>query len=233
MSINILHNKIACGCTLIFSVCSLIATLAQAETEIRHSADLPEYRVGETFIFTNNRVEHIEKNDGDMITISSRKGQQYVRHRNFLLPVIQWQLAGKSGHRTIHGNADDLWPLSIGNSASFRVLTRIYDDVKQHEIRRVALWRCHVAAQENIHVSAGKFSSYRIICDHFSKHSMRILRRHTWHYSPAVGHYVRRDVKNFLTGDHYHYELLASLPPGHNNALRIKAIENNSLSEKK
>jgi len=189
-----------------------------------YAADLPNYQVGETFIFSNKRVERVEKNEGDLITFTTRKGRQYVRHRNIVLPIIEWQLAGKTGRRTIHGNADELWPLRVGKSASFRILKNIQDDEKQREVRRVELWHCHVADQENIRVIAGEFSSYRIVCDHYSKQSMRILRRYTWHYASAVGHYVRREVNNFFTGNSDHFELVATLPPGKSNALRVKML---------
>jgi hypothetical protein len=91
-------------------------------------------------------------------------------------------------------------------------------------MRRVELWRCHVAAQETIRVIAGEFNSYRIVCDQFSGYDMRILRRRTWHYSPAVGHYVRREVKNFSTGNSHYFELVAALPSGKGNAVRVKSI---------
>jgi len=203
-------------------------TVATAKNEREHVVNLPDYQTGETFIFSNKRIEHIEKTDGERITFSTRKGRQYIRRRNIVLPVIEWQLAGKTGHRTIHGNADKLWPLRVGNSTRFRVLTNIYDNEKQHEIRRVELWSCHVAARENIRVIAGEFNSYRIVCDRYSEQSMRILQRYTWHYSPAVGHYVRREVNNFLTGNGYHFELVATLPPGKSNTRRITTLENTS-----
>jgi len=198
--------------------------IAIAQDEEKHAPSLPEYHVGETFIFSNKRVEHIKHIDDELITLSSRKGHQYVRHHNIVLPIIQWQLANKSGSRIFYGNADKLWPLQVGNSARFRVLTTIRDNEKQRERQRVKLWRCHVAALENIRVIAGEFSSYRIVCDHYSEKSMRILRRYTWHYAPVVGHYVQREVKNFFTGNSHHFELVATLPPGKSNDLRVEAI---------
>jgi len=197
---------------------------ATAQDKEGHAADLPDYRPGETFIFSNKRVEHIKSIDDDLITLASRKDHQYTRHRNIVLPVMQWRMAGKTGRRSVHGNAAELWPLRVGNSAGFRILSEIRDNEKQPSVRRVELWRCRVAAREDIHVPAGEFKSYRIVCDHYSENSMRILQRYTWHYSPAVGHYVRREVKNFFTGDSHSMELVATLPPGKGNALRIKAL---------
>jgi len=218
------HNKITFTCVTAFLVCNI--AVASAQNERGHIVNLPDYQTGETFIFSNKRIEHIEKTDGELITFSTRKGRHYIRRRNIVLPVIEWQLAGKTGHRTIHGNTDKLWPLRIGNSIRFRVLTNIHDNEKQHTVRRVGLWSCHVTAWENIRVIAGEFSSYRIVCDRYSEQSMRILQRYTWHYSPAVGHYVRREVNNFLTGKSHHFELVATLPPGKSNTRRITALEN-------
>ncbi|MCF6217190.1 MAG: hypothetical protein L3J62_01390 [Gammaproteobacteria bacterium] len=205
----------------IFVIACLVVNGAQAKDGI--PAPLPDYEEGETFIFSNKRVEHVEKIEGDLITFSSRKGRHYTRQRNIVLPIIQWQLAGKSGQRTLHGDVNELWPLHVGNQIRFRVLTTVRDDKKQHETRRVELWSCRVPAQENIHVLAGEFASYRIVCDHYSGESMRVLRRYTWNYSPAVEHYVRREVKNFITGDRYQYELASTLRPEQSNSLRIKA----------
>ncbi len=204
----------------IFTIGCLLINGVQAQDEV--PAPLPNYEEGETFIFSNKRVEHVEKIEGDLITFSSRKGRHYTRHRNIVLPIIQWQLAGKRGQRTLHGDVDELWPLRVGNHARFRVLTRVHDNKKQHETRRVELWSCRVPAQENIQVLAGEFASYRIVCDHYSGESMRVLRRYTWNYAPAVEHYVRREVKNFMTGGLYQYELASTLRPEQSNALRIK-----------
>ncbi len=215
-----LGNSVTRVYIAIFALGCLATNGVQAQDEI--SAPLPDYEEGETFIFSNKRVEHVEKIAGDLITFSSRKGRHYTRHRNIVLPIMQWQLAGKHGQRTLHGDVDALWPLHVGNHIHFRVLTTVHDDKKQHETRRVELWSCRVAAQENIQVLAGEFASYRIVCDYYSGESMRVLRRYTWSYSPAVEHYVRREVKNFMTGDLYQYELASTLRPEQSNALRIK-----------
>jgi len=63
------------------------------------------------------------------------------------------------------------------------------------------------------------------VSDHYSEHSMRILKRYTWHYSPTMNHYVRRAVKNFLTGDRHQIELIATLPAAKSIGLRVTALQ--------
>ncbi len=52
----------------------------------------------------------------------------------------------------------------------------------------------------------------------------RILKRRTWFYSPAVGHYVRREDVNFSTGGRSVRSLLAALPAASANEVRIRSI---------
>jgi len=80
------------------------------------------------------------------------------------------------------------------------------------------------AALTTVDVDAGQFSSYQVICVHYSEHSMRILKRYSWHYTHAVNHYVRREVKIFLTGDSHQIELITTLPAAKSNTLRVKAL---------
>jgi len=213
------------GLLFIFSVVALDLSADEGVVDSESWVTLPQYQPGETFLFTNKRVERVEKVTGDLVVFSSRRGHRYVRHRNVVLPIMEWTMVGKSAKRTVYGDAESLWPLAVGKQAGFRVLTTIHDEEKKRDTRHAALWQCHVAALEMIDVTAGQFSSYRIICDHYSEHSMRILNRYTWHYSPAVNHYVRRAVKNFLTGDSHQIELIATLPAAKSNALRVKALQ--------
>jgi len=221
---RMLRSLVTVFFTFCFSTYHLYAGVEVAVNDA--AAALPDYRPGETFVFTNKRIARVEKIAGEWVTFSSRNGHRYVRHRNIVLPIMQWAIVGKNGKRALHGDAGALWPLAVGNRARFSVLTTIHDEEKKRNVKSAALWQCHVAALETVSVVAGVFSSYRIICDHYSAHSMRILKRYTWHYSPVVNHYVRREVTNFFTGERDHFELIATLPAEKSNALRIKALEN-------
>ena len=73
-------------------------------------------------------------------------------------------------------------------------------------------------------VPAGTFAAYPIVCDRFSANSMRVVERLTWHYSPEIGHYVRREARNMGDGVRETNALYAALPPHAANALRIEAL---------
>jgi cytochrome oxidase Cu insertion factor (SCO1/SenC/PrrC family) len=77
-----------------FFIFGLTSATVQGGGEV---ADLPEYEPGETFI---KRIEQVKERDGERVTFATRKGRQYIRNRNIVLPVMQWQLAGKTGRRT-------------------------------------------------------------------------------------------------------------------------------------
>ena len=52
---------------------------------------LPQYELADTFIYDNGRVEQLVSMSGDKLTWSAFEGRQYVRDRNFVVPLLHWE----------------------------------------------------------------------------------------------------------------------------------------------
>lgn len=185
-------------------------------------AGLPGYRPGDTFIFDNRRVERVGRIDGEHVVWRTRSGREYVRHRNFIVPILEWQVRDRIGKRKVFGKPNKLWPLKEGRRVRFRVVTETEDLDGSGRRRTVNLWACKVGDKQLTDTDAGPFETFPIQCERFSHNSMRLIQRHTWHYAPTVGHYVRRETVSFFTGERKEFELAVMLPAHLANDRRIR-----------
>jgi hypothetical protein len=201
----------------------IIAAVTFFLAPLAHANGIPRYEQGQAFIFDNGRVERVDGVDGDRITWAARSGRTYVRDANPIVPILEWSYRGQDGTRRIMGDPDRLWPLSAGRSVQFRAVNETRD--RNDRMRRsVHLWQCSVRAAQDIHVPAGRFEAFPIVCDRYSASSMRVIERLTWHYAPDVGHYVRREARNMSDGVRETYALYAALPPRASNPIRLEAL---------
>ena len=185
-------------------------------------AALPGYRPGDTYIFDNRRVERVGRIDGEHVVWRTRSGREYVRHRNFIVPILEWQVRDRIGKREVFGRPDKLWPLKEGKRVRFRVVTETEDLDGSGRRRTVNLWACKVGDKQLTDTDAGPFETFPIQCERFSHNSMRLIQRHTWHYAPTVGHYVRRETVSFFTGQRKEFDLAVMLPAHLANDRRIR-----------
>jgi hypothetical protein len=172
-------------------------------------------------------VEQLVSMSGDKLTWSAFEGRQYVRDRNFVLPLLHWETVESSGNRRVSDEAGSLWPLEPGKSARFRVLTDVTLKVKEgseRRRRRTELWTCRVLPPAAITVPAGSFDALEIRCEQFSARTMRVLSEERWFYSEEVGHYVARKWVDLSTGRRGGYSLVAKLRGIDANPRRIRSI---------
>jgi hypothetical protein len=205
----------------------LVACLWLGASVAARAAPLPQYETADTFIYDNGRVEQLVSMDGDRLTWSAFEGRQYVRDRNFVVPLLHWETVESSGNRRVPAEARSLWPLEPGKAARFRILTDVAIKVKEgadRHRRRVELWSCRVLPPASITVPAGTFDALEIRCEQFSPRTMRILSEEHWYYSEEVGHYVSRKWVDIATGRRGGYALVTKLRGIDANPRRIRSI---------
>ena len=206
---------------------TLIAWIALAVSVVASGTSLPEYEVGDAFIYDNGRVEQFVSASADRLTWSAFEGRQYVRARNFAVPLLQWETAESRGTRGVSPEAAALWPLEPGKSVRFRVVTDVTRQVKEgvnRHRRRAELWTCRVEPPAPITVPAGTFDALEIVCEEFSSTTMRLLSEERWYYAQDVGHYVSRRWSDLSTGRRGGYSLVTKLRGMEANPRRIRSI---------
>lgn len=207
-----------------------IASLSLALAEGGGASSLPDYQLQDTFIYDNGRVEQLASSDGEALTWSTLEGRKYVRDRNFVVPLLQWETEESRGTRRASPEARLLWPLKPGKAIRFRVRTdvTIQKHVGSPQRRRGAeLWSCRILPPSPITVPAGTFDSTEVRCEQFSPYTMRILSVERWYYCEEVGHYVARSWVELSTGRSASYALVAALRGMEANPRRIRSILSN------
>lgn len=184
----------------------------------------PVYEKGQAFIYTNRRVERFVSAEDSQLTWKSRSGRTFVRGRDFTTPNLVWESDDTLLRRHISGNANGLWPLKPGRSTRYSITTVKHKKNSRHDSHSLRYWSCKVHKSQTVQVQAGEFSVFPIVCNRYSAKSMRIVGRVTWHYAPAVGHYVKKTTTNFRSGQTKSFELVAALPPDQANRKRIRSI---------
>lgn len=195
----------------IFSVALLIGGGASGEP-VRElpPANLPVYELGDTFIYSDGRVETVVSVDGERITWSNNQGLRYTSWRNFILPRLSWDGEATSGKRRVGAPPDALWPLRVGSSLSFRSTATVaqIDDGASDTISND--WKCRVSGAKTVEVAAGTFDTFQVSCDRHARFGA-FLQERIWYYAPVLGHYVLR-IDNFSREDSRRVETLAVRP---------------------
>jgi hypothetical protein len=199
------------------AVCLLLAGTAVTAVE------LPSYRAGDTFIFSDGRVETALRMDGRDVIWRSGNGSRFTRPRNFVIPAVQWETSRTRGRRVVRGDHEKLWPLSERRATRFRTVAEVRSE--KEPLRRIAeLWSCRPDGTERLTLKAGTFETRKISCDRYSPANMRVQRRVNWFYSAEVGHYVRRETIEFATGRRSQIDLVAALHGRDANRAAIRSI---------
>lgn len=181
-----------------------------------------DHAEGTVFIFDDGRVERFLRADGDTRVWATRRGREYVRAANPVLPILEWQFGDRAGQREVFGDVSDLWPPRPGARAQFRVRTDVQEGDRTR--RSIQAWSCEVEGRSREDTPAGEFDVVPISCDRFSVNSMRALEKRTWWWSADLGHYVKRRYQNMRNGEVRQITLCAALPETRANDVRIDAI---------
>ena len=199
-------------------------TLAAASALLAAPVDMPAYEPGDAFVFSDGRVERVVAVDADRVTWAGLSGPNYVRSRNFIVPVTEWRSGRGSGRREVRGSPDAIWPISGSHAVRFRVITETRADPAASAVRSASLWVCKSGKSRALVVPAGTFDAIHVVCDRYSSTTMRLVERREWDYAPEVGHYIRRASLNYLRGSRSRIELVAALTGPAANRARLAAI---------
>lgn len=170
---------------------------------------LPLYAAGDTFIYSDGRIETVTGIDGDRVQWRSNDGTVITAYRDFVLPAIHRETDLVSEQTTVEGGPGALWPLTAGREVSFTAKTEITHKVPSNpRIEVTSQWHCLVESPQTVSVAAGTFEALRVVC----RTSMPYLNGPTervWYYAPRIRHFVRRDERFESPASESHVELVA------------------------
>ncbi len=179
-------------------------------------SQLPQYRVGDTFIFDDGNVEKVVAIRGEKVDWESRGGNfRYTTYRNFVVPKLQWETEKKRVTLQYSQDRDILWPLQEGGSAYLSTIISVHDRINQGSKSYIQSWRCGVEGSYRIEVAAGTFDTRKVECQR-STLTGKWMQTRIWYYAPSVGHYVLREDEYAPTSSRRHIErrreLMAVIP---------------------
>lgn len=187
-----------------------------AEAVRRHSASLPAYKIGSTFVYSDGRVDTVAGLKGDRVRWIRNDGTKFTAHRNFLLPWYYWQSKAESGTATLEGEPKALWPRRTGREQVFSVKTMVQRAAGPDDLANwTEAWRCRFDGPEQLTVVAGHFKTAKFTCSRDATNARPALER-TWYYAPGIGHYVRVVDTTPGVGEKRKTDLVAIRPNGEN-----------------
>lgn len=153
----------------------------------------PVYEVGDTFAYSDGRIESVVSVGGNRVWWRVERGDSYTGYRNFLLPRVTWQTESGNGESTIDLDADEAWPATTRANVSFSVnVFWTQDGTVGSTIKTSEAWRCSRKAGKRVTVTTGIFETIPIVCER-SGASRDAWHKRIWYYAPSVRHYVRRE----------------------------------------
>lgn len=151
----------------------------------RSASHGPFAEAGDIFVYSDGTVETVLRRTEDLVWWGDGNDREFQAYSNFLLP--RWQ----RGDDIVTLSKEDpgtLWPAPDGGQVEFQVargLDGAGPGIKQD-------WRCAVRGKRRIEVPAGQADSLIIGCARSPVPDDEWEQR-IWYYSPALGHFVRRE----------------------------------------
>lgn len=154
--------------------------------------DLPNYTVGEAFVFDDGRTDTVIERSGEKVTWRDDRGIIRYKYRNFMIPDIGWQNNTRRSTSKTTAQPGMLWPLSPGNDVRFEFLQIVDANDGSSHNEYAQSWQCSVESTETIDVPAGTFSVFKIPCHRYTQGTSNWRQTRTHYYAPSVKHYVKR-----------------------------------------
>jgi peptidoglycan hydrolase-like protein with peptidoglycan-binding domain len=174
----------------------------------------PDYQPGDSFIYSDGRVETVVEVDGDTVRWQNNRGTVYRANRDFVLPRASWVSTDRRGQTRVSRAREALWPLEHGKETSFSAATVVQiGDRPDNTSEYTEDWHCRVEGTEKISVIAGTFDTLKVVCRRAARDSEPQLTR-VWYYAPRIGHYVRVNDLYEVEEQDRHIELVAIQPDG-------------------
>jgi len=210
---------------MILTMMVLGCTSAQRSADVHQNPEpLPVYRQGVTFVFADGTWETVKAVAPNIVSWKDHRGYTSNGTPDFTRRHIYYKTRIRQGTRTF-GPREDLiirskevlWPLKIGNRASYTETGTWIDkrDGSEHFYR--SQWSCEVVGTERVTVPAGEFNTWKISCTRYNVSGQGVQSRakeiKTWYYAPEIGHYVLVTRNYLYDKPSRRQELLAVLPP--------------------
>ena len=154
-------------------------------------AELPNYQVGEYYIYDNTLITMVTEKDSDMLKWNNGGNATIQANRDFTLPWLVWDDGQSSYITTLFPQSPPIWPLVAGKIVRYQSLQKITSksDGQEREISRD--WKCMVETPERIEVPAGDFDTHVISCKRYSGGDGGWRGTEKYYYAPSIGHYVQ------------------------------------------
>jgi len=199
------------------------ATTAHSSGPELGPAQLPTYKVGTTFIYSDGAWETVTAVAPGMVTWTNHRGAISSGSPDFTYRAAKWQSRTGQGTRRyivqkglLVRKSTSLWPLQKENAVSFTEMgtwQQNADSARSYQTD----WSCRVEGAERVSVMAGEFDAWKIVCIRYSVPNSwgktRAIETKTWYYSPEIEHYVLMNSRYHYKNSSRRQELLAVLPP--------------------
>jgi hypothetical protein len=177
-------------------------------------ASLPEFGIGDAFVYDGGRAIYVADIKGDRIVWNGGGDYLFEMTRDFTGPILDWSYTDeedqkRSGSTTLKAGSENIWPLEYGDHV--RISTRSSNtDPVTGEVNEYDQWlTCTVPATETVEVPAGTFDTYVIECSRYYKQWW--MQTTKWWYAPEIGFYVKRD-RSWNSGEDHSEELVTYGP---------------------
>lgn len=171
----------------------------------------PIYEVGDSFAYSDGRIDTVLRVGGNRVWWSSSNGESYTTYRNFLLPRVSSQDESGSSESMVDIDVDEAWLSTTRKRVSFRTnVFRTAAGTTGTAEKSTETWSCRRNAGMRIAVTVGIFETIPLVCER-SGVSRNDWHRRVWYYAPAVRHYVRLDE---VSGDETRRVELVAVRPG-------------------
>lgn len=178
-----------------------------------HAAAGPIYEAGDTYVYSDGKVETVSRVGPEQILWETTDGSSYTAFRNFILPPISWTSGTSSGENTIEPKLGNTWPPAEDTAISFSVGSRAAGSVVYATPIWSGKWHCATGGVTTVKATVGTFEAISLVCDR-SKPAPGTWKKRTWYFVPAIGHYIRRTDIIHGTGRRVTVDLVAVRPGG-------------------
>lgn len=174
----------------------------------------PIYEIGDTFAYSDGRVETVVRVGGSRVWWRAASGKSYTGYRNFLLPRVAWQTRDGKGESTIDLDIDEAWPAATRKHVSFSVsVFWTMAGPSSSTTKTSESWRCQRKPGKRVTVATGIFETIPIVCERTGA-PPNLWHKRVWYYAPAVRHFVRRE--SISADEKRQVDLVAIRPGAHN-----------------
>ena len=168
------------GCLVLFSCTGFVS---EKENTVEQYYPVPAFAVGDTFVFDNPYVRwQVIAVKGRKVHWNSDSGDLQITDVNPLLPVLAWNSpVHGEGRRLISGQKGELFPIKVGNKASFQTTVSTDRPPYGWEFD----WNCDVVARVAVRGPKNKkYDTFQVNCVRQKGDDL------TFFYAPAVGHNI-------------------------------------------